>query len=560
MQRIWALSKVMLKSSLDEQFNAFKGKKNSGIKSILLFGFLGIYIGGVILFLGTLFLSSLISVGQPSLFIFLLNLFMPMVILFFTIFSVPIILYYSSDNASYFVLPLKPSEIIAGKSIAIYVQTFITVLAVLLPLYILYFIKVDVSFLSMVLALLSIFIVPILPILVSVILIVLIFTFTPFFRNKETFTYVSQIIAVVLSLGLSQISVFMDANSLSIESIIDAIQNQNDTIFTMLSSAFPTTRFISDAIVNQSMSSFVLALLISVIAAFVVFKITEPLYFKTVLLFTESKRSNRRISLNQLTKESNQKNIIVSFMQYDFRNILRTPAFVSNYYIPYLLIPVMMGFGAYSAIRELGSLPINEIQTVVQPIISNFSSLELIVFMYMLSLIVGLFFVNLGNPTSTLISREGINVTEFLTFPIQLSSIIKAKILNGLVPAIPLPIIILCLAVIILGLPLYLIPFIFLGVIVGGAYVTSIGSWVDMASPRLKWVNEHDAVKGNLRQVFVILPFMFIPFVIGIILVNTQSLIIWGLISIFTLLGIVVLIKHVLTFADNRLASILQNK
>jgi ABC-2 type transport system permease protein len=133
-----ALTKVLLKNSLTS-FNAKKGKGwlNSNVKNIALLAVIVVsmlpLVGGIAALVWSSY-GIFKSIGQEGLILASGLLSVGMIVLFFGIFYVMNVFYFSKDVESLLPLPLRPSTIMAAKFTVTLLYEYLTELVVLAPI------------------------------------------------------------------------------------------------------------------------------------------------------------------------------------------------------------------------------------------------------------------------------------------------------------------------------------------------------------------------------------------------------------------------------------------
>lgn len=508
MKRIISLTRVMLKSSVDEMMNITvkKGKKKTGY--YVLFAFLFLYLAAIVGFFSYLIIDLLHGIGQEGFSLQILFSVLSLYIIFTTIFVTPTVFYFSKDIEHYLVMPIKPSEILIAKVLTSLVSIYASVFMITIPFGVCYFIISSPSILFIPLFIIANIFLPLLPAVFAITLIIIIFTFIPFFRNKDLFTYLSMFFAIIVGVGIGIMSSSFEAvDSVDALDFISTIQNGNNSLMNIINFVFPTGNLLARGVVNYDLLSYLLGALLSVVSVIAAVFITQFIYFKGVIGIGETGSSKRKMSHSETYSKSTKKSQLSTLIEYDFRNILRTPLFMMNYFFSVLIMPlIFIGPLLFSGGLSSLSLIIPQFKAVL----NSFNLLEMIVGSAGFGFFFGLAFASLSTVTSTAISREGRTMLSYKTMPFDMKTLIQAKILFGTITLATIPTIIIAILGITLKINLFyvLISLIFLWVATLSESSMSIVS--DVFAPKLDWINEQQAVKNNFMS---IIP-MFIMFAI----------------------------------------------
>ena len=241
---------------------------------------------------------------------------------------------------------------------------------------------------------------------------------------------------------------------------------------------------------------------------------------------------------------------------------MRTPTFAINYFSPVIILPIAftipMFLEAGSSIKYILSQT-EEIAFMFHKLFNELSLLQQLAYPIGLGFALGLFMGNMDGSSNTAISREGHTMKLYLTMPIKFSDMVHAKARFSLIFSSVMPILMTIIAVIFLRPNVVSVLLFVIGTALGILMITYIAILVDVLFPSLNWVSEQQAVKGNFKQVLVMIPFMFIPMIIGFFTIFAPPL--FSLITILIVMPIAVylLIKSVSKFADTKLVEKVQN-
>ncbi|QIK57454.1 hypothetical protein G7059_06170 [Erysipelothrix sp. HDW6A] len=511
MKRIISLTKVMMKSSVDEliNVNVKKGKKKTGY--YVLFGFLFLYLAAIVGFFSYFLIDLLYQFGQEGFALQILFSGLSLYIVFTTIFVTPTVFYFAKDIEHYLVMPIKPSEILIAKILTSLVSVYAAVLMITIPFGVCYFIITNASVLFILYYILANIFLPLFPAVFAMLLIIVIFTFIPFFRNKDLFTYISMFFAIAFGLSIGILSSsFESVDTSNVLDFLKNLQNGNNSIISTVNLVFPTGNLLARGIVNYDFVSLTLGAALSIASvAFTVF-ITQFIYFKGVIGIGETGASKRKMSHSETYSRSTKKSQLSALIEYDLRNILRTPLFMMNYFFSALILPVffiapMFFTGGFSSL----SLIIPE----VKELLGYFTTKEMLVGSASIGFFIGIGFATLSTVTSTAISREGRTMLSYKTMPFEMKTLIQAKIALATIVLATIPTIIIAVLGITLRFNILYILIAILFIWIATLAESSMSIVSDVFAPKLDWVSEQQAVKNNFMSVVP----MFVMFaIIGI--------------------------------------------
>lgn len=521
MKRFLALVRINLITASEDliQNMNISSKKQTPFRKwgtrLLIVGLI-VYLLGIVSFISSMIVSEFIRLNQTGLLIYLIFTVAPIVTLYFSILSTPSVFYFSRDIPSYLSLPIFPREIIGAKFVVSYIQSCISSIGILGPLLLILIIRTDAGILFGIYTLLGLLIMPLIPLSLAVVIVVLLMRFVPFLKNKDLFMY--------LSFGLIFIPIFIvsfstgmvSADEVAIQGFVESLVSMDNNAFRSLSFFFPTSKWITTGIVDLNILPLLFTLALSLGVGVIAITVSQPYYFEGVLSVSEVGTKKKKLNLREKERETKGRTLTQTILLQDIKTILRTPAFALNYLSPMVLLPLMTMLPAFLS-GDFSSNFLFEILGIHRGFNDFFMSLtflEKITYPLIVGFAIGLFAGNLDASSNTAISRDANNLKAFITFPIQFSEIVKAKVYLSIILSSLIPLILIVLGIVILHPTLITILCFILGVAVGIVLVVFIGIFVDVYAPSLNWQTEQQAVKGNFKSMLVIIPFFFIPIII----------------------------------------------
>lgn len=541
MNKIWALTKLFLKTSIGS------GSKSKSSDKKLIYTILGIVTVPLLLgMISVMFLGLygvLKSIGQQGLILAMGYNITATIIFIFGIMSIMSVLYFSKDIEYILPLPFKAHEISLAKFTTVLIYQYISVIAILGPITLIYGIGEGLGVLYYVISLVCLILVPIIPILYSAIISMVLMRFTGISKHKDALKFISGFLALLLGIGINILSSSMGRkladDSEALKRIIEA---GNNSLVNGISDVFITPKLATLATmsshINKSLINIGLFVLVNIIAIIIFVIIADNLYLKGVVGISESFSKREKLSAEKLSKNITQNSLLKAWVIKELRLLFRTPAYVLNCISTIILIPVILVIpilsdGGISVILENAKFLRES---------SNFNII-MGVFFGAIAFITGL------NPSApTAISREGDTIFVSKYLPVSYLIQIIAKIISAVIINYPLVIIVL-IGFIAVGMPLTLILLLAIIGLLEVIFLSAVGVLIDLHSPKLVWDNEQKAVKQNFNVFISML--ISIPFAgIGaglVILINKHFAISFIVLVVVLLLGNLLMLNLIRT-------------
>ena len=502
MSKFFVLFKTMLKNT----FNVVDTKDKKNLKRILFVLFIGIATLPSIASLGFLAREAvflLLPIQQEGLIISLLLLALSSLIFFMAIFLVPAVYYFSKDSETLLALPLSPDRIVLSKFSISMVYEFLTIFVISTPIIVGYVSIMQPSILFYVMFAIVLLTISIVPLAFAGLIIMVIMAFVPFFKNRDFFNYASGFLALIFAIGLNYVmggTATLDQNTL-----IQMLNNGNNSLLGIMRVAFPNVPFAINALVNLNMIDFVIYLVITAIILFLFVLVSKFIYFRGVIGVNETSASRKNLNLKAYNKITSSKGSIFSYFIKEMKLMIRTPIYLLNnistvFLIPIILIVTMMsGAGAD-----------DELIVLVQSI--DWSSGSILLIVTFAGFVIGIMMSTMNLITTTALSREGTNIYFMKLIPMSYVKQIQAKILSGVVISFLGILFMLIPAWLYLKIQFHLVFFAFIASLLGMIFMNYLGMVVDLIHPKLVWEQETAAVKNNINSVFTMLPSFAVSF------------------------------------------------
>lgn len=497
---------VLFKTMLRNTFNVIDTKDKKNLKRILFVVFIGIATLPSIVSLGFLTreaLFMLLPIQQEGLVISLLFLALSTMIFFMAIFLVPAVYYFSKDSETLLALPLTPEAIVLSKFSLSMVYEFLTIFVISTPIIIGYISIMNPNVLFYLMLVVVLLTIAIVPLAFAGLIIMVIMAFVPFFKNRDFFNYASGFLALTFAIGLNYLmggTATLDQNSL-----IQLLNNGNNSLLGIMKIAFPNVPFAISALVNSNILDFVIYLVITALVLVGFVFVSKLVYFKGVIGVNETSASRKNLNLKAYNKITSSKGVIFSYFVKEMKLMIRTPVYLLNNISTVILIPAILLVALVSGVGAE-----DEVVMLINSI--DWSSGSILLIITFAGFVVGIMMSTMNLITVTSLSREGTNIYYMKLIPMSYVKQIQAKILSGVVVSMVGILFMLVPAWIFFKIQFHLIFFAFIASILGMIFINYLGMIVDLIHPKLIWEQETAAVKNNLNSVFTMLPAFGISF------------------------------------------------
>lgn len=512
MSRIWILTKTMTKSSGEAQLSA-KSKKINYIVYPILF----LYLGGIVGFFSYQLINLLANMNQAGLSIYLLFTLITIYLLLMSLFLVPGIYYFSKDIQRYLVLPIKPREFMIARFLTTLFMLYITLALIYVPFGAAYMYRIGFSLNFLVLYIFAGIILPIIPLALTLTLITLVFKFLPLFRSKNLFTYLTSGLILAISLYFSAVT----SSTYDPETIIELIMSQeSNSLLSAISTLFVHLPYLVKAIVENNYLALIIAFLISLALAFVGIALVQSMYLKSALSIQEEKASSKKLEDRDITKRSKRTNLTWALIKVDFKNIMRTPIMAMNYLMILIILPVMMLVPLFTGDFDLN---LNEIVGVVHQVLDLFTVSDLVMLLTSGAFILSFLFGSFGTIASTSITREGKMMEHYKIMPMNLITLVNAKLILATLVTGTLPFLLILILGIILKIKFILVIVMLAASILGIIASMIINIFLDVYKPKLDWTTEQEAIKQNLLSMIPMFSILIFGFIIVMLSLNGDT-------------------------------------
>ena len=422
------------------------------------------------------------------------------------------VFYFSSDLPTLIPLPLKPWEVLASKFAIILANEYLGLAVFIIPIFVAYGMRADIGLISYVLSSIIVFLaLPVIPVAIASILSVILMRIIGFTKRKDMLTTIGGFLLVALIIGVQfYMQTKLPARGNEQEFMMQLLSQANSVV-TLVGKQFPpgiwATLAISDAGTFKGFMNLGLFLSVSAISLVVFLMVGNRFFYQGVVFGFEASVPKRDISDVKLAEpQFPERTSLVALAVTEIKLFSRTPVFVLNGFIGFLMFPIM-----FVVLLLMGNDP--EVAGLWESLVvmPEFHSIG--------ALIVGAYFFVLtafsGIPFSPF-SREGkANIWFLRSQPVSGSTAAMGKalgaeimILLGSIPGVGVFQYIARLPVSSLVIGFYL-------GIVSSFALCIWGVLLDMARPMLNWTDQQKAIKSNLNILISMLISTAVLFLLG---------------------------------------------
>jgi ABC-2 type transport system permease protein len=496
--KLLILAKILLKSGGNSPGKNKKSRPQLLIIAIVALAFTPLVIG-IVKFLSNAY-ESLLSIDQQGVMLSVGFTISAFIIFFFGIFYVLNTFYFSNDVESLLPLPLRPSEILGAKFIVTVIYEYLTELIFILPILIVYGMKSNASIIYWIYSGAIFLILPIIPLVLSSLIIMPVMRFTSIAKNKDRFRFVSSLVALALGLGINFGIQRFAVQTIDPGQLQNLFIQGNNSLVGTVSRLFPSSKFAVESLLNSSNLSGVINILLFLclsLLAFVLFQyLGGLLYFKGVRGVSESSSKRKKLTKEELNRNTTKNSVLKTYTLKELRLLFRTPTYFLNCILMNFLYPLFLIFPFLA--QSNGSESLGQLgKYMTDKSISG----------YILVIAFGaiVFMSSSNGITSTSISREGqyIYINKYL--PVSFSDQIMAKVLSGVSMGIVGMFSLLIAAIVLFKIQIFMIFGVMLTGFAAILFTSFTGILIDLYNPKLNWDTEQKAVKQNLNVIFTLL-------------------------------------------------------
>ncbi|SIS44342.1 putative ABC transporter permease subunit [Salimicrobium salexigens] len=397
--------------------------------------------------------------------------------------------FYLSDSIEgYLPLPLKPSQIIIGKSASPLLRGYVWNTVITAPFLLMYMLQAGSGFLFFLYAFIIWTIFPILPFLLVSSLLMFVMRFINISRYKDRAKAIGGLLSFALILA---VNVLVRQDSPGDDGSLSAVIGDGE-LLAALTGWVPNAKLAAMALASPFSVSGILALtgllIMTASGTFLFLYFSDTLYFKGVRGLSGGVRSS-----SSKRNVARRKSMFHSLARRDIKTIVRTPVYVTQilghqFFAPLLLLifPFVDGGSSFSSWTEgAAGLETN----VILPLLLAFSALI--------------------GATSTAgtssFSREGKTLYEFRSFPIPFTELLKSKLLVAfIIPASAFTLFALTIGFVFsLPFPLWAGWLVLSYVLI--LSISIIATALDMNEPKLTWESEEEVFQHRFINLLLLI-------------------------------------------------------
>ncbi len=505
MKNYWTLTRLMLKTTL-ASLNPFTGmyedakKKKQAVFKMLGMAVLLLYVIGFVVFLEIKIFNLLndparLLTGEANTGLMPKNtLMLPglaiMISMAFTLilglFQGLSELYQGKDAPFLATLPLTSRQVFAARFTSLYVTELLLNLLLCVPAFILYGIR-EGAFPTALTALPVLIFLPAIPLCVVCLVAALLMRISVFAKHRDSIVLILTFaIAIGYGVGVSWIN---SKNGGITENLAIIFTKENGMVHNMLR-ILPPAQWATDGF-GGSISSLLLFLGVSLLGIALVVKLVGPSYVEHCLAAGEQTVTGKG---SKTASRMRQGSTLKALHILEWKRVLRTPVWLYNGLAGVVMFPLMIGIGTFFGVSNSeaagGMGGLRQALEGVDPMYIVLFGTALLAMASMVNPVV-----------CTAISREGENWPHTLSLPVRQRTRFTAKLLVGVELDLITTLLIGAVATFLVGVNM--LPAILGAVVLASIFdvgCAAIGLWLDAKHPRMKWVNETQAIKQNANQ------------------------------------------------------------
>lgn len=505
---LWIILKALFRNRL-----RFSADASSGKKAVTLIAF-GMLYFAILIFAVLITVSvgsALATSGFAWVFYFVLLLTGALFVFVFGIINLVSTLYLSKDTDFYSTLPVNPTTVFAAKMLYVYLTEAVIAVGVILPAAVVYGIVIKAWAWYYIITLATVLITPALPLMVASIIAVPVMYIAGKLKNRSTVTL---ILYIVLFLGFFagyMYFIFAMNNMTDMDISEDQIANIARAVTVMGYVMYPYLA-LSSAALGAPMyglglgAATAINLVIFVCSSCALIGIV---LFLGKLMYSQSAKANNQTDTSKAKNgEFKTSGTLKALVRREFNLALRTTQTAFQCFSVYFL-PAIMAVVFSILWKKTFAMP-EEADIATNP--NN-------IFFIVCSMLCAMS-ASVGNAAITSFSREGTAIASIKTLPVSGRTVVKAKMLTWGIPAVVSTVISVVIAN---AFSFQAVRFI-ISLILFSAFIlayTLFGILWDMMSPKLKWNNPMEAVKGNTHSsigMFIVMGVGFVLLIAAFVL------------------------------------------
>ena len=504
MRKIFILAKTLLKGGGGIASNRKKNRSKYILPIVLGFAF--IVFGISVVTLTFEMYDSLSIYGLQDVIISFAFGATCVVVFIFGVFYVVSTMYHAKDIEMLRSLPLRPYQVLGAKFITLIVYEYIMEAYILAPVLVGFGIKSAAGAAYILYSIILVMITPVIGLSIAGVLVMIVMRFTSFGKNKQVFNFAGSILIIGLAVGLNIAMQKMGSIS---QTQIDAMLSGQPTTATLMSRIFPGVIFASNSLIYSSsfagLGNFALFILSCAAATALFLGVGQLVYFQGVTGITES--AAKRKGVSDIAGKTKAASRTVAYLKKEMRLLIRSPigfmnCILVNLIWPVIILVMLLTSGQISELRSITGVADQSIMIAIFVALSSFIS-------------------STNATASTAVSREGKELYISKYIPMETDKQLSAKLLNAFIFS-AIGILFLFVLALILGFSVSSAVIALLLSLIASAALATAGILIDVAHPKLEWMNEQQAIKQNINVILhmivgvglaaaILLPVIFLP-------------------------------------------------
>jgi len=500
MHKLWSLTQIFMKTIIGSSMSIKIGGKERTWAGLLLWA---VIIASLLPILWLVYnmmvmvFSGFYILGEMPVAVGLVLNIGSILVFFFSLIAAPALFYFAKDVEYVLPLPLKAGQVIGAKFLVALAFEYIISLAVIGTMFVALrdFLPAGVLTFNSIVTVLTL---PILPLVYSTILVMILMRVTRLGRNPDRYTLFVGILALVVAVGFSMYA----GQALTIDPDVFTELLMGEPVFittlntVFISNGFAARAFGSTVIFGGALHNQVINLAITAAAVAVFFLLAKALYFQGVIGLAESGAPTKKMTLEDISKNTKGQSKFISYLVKELRLLFRSPTAFINCILAAFIMPILV---AISIVPLMRSGELDELLYLI-----DFSNPTAAAMALTIMCALGFLIGGMVSITSTAISREGRSLFIMKYMPVSYSTQLNAKAVSGLVVLIPALIFMLIPMQVLFQAPTWL----FIGGVLltlpGVVFVNYMGLYIDLLRPKLVWDTEQAAIKQNMNALLML--------------------------------------------------------
>jgi len=401
-----------------------------------------------------------------------------LIVLFFGLFYLMSAFYFSGDLKLLLPLPLRSYEIIGAKLTAVLAGECLTLLPLVAPVFVLYGIRSGADWWYWPLALFIYILLPVIPLAFSSVLIIPLMRFTARAKNRDLFRIAGTMAGIAVFVLIQFVNRSGQEAGTQMQQLLPVGKNLSGTV----ASVFPPVNWATAALAAPSPGDAAINLLLFAAASCALLApallLAGKWFFRGVTAGYEVKSAKGSSGATAAPAYKHRGPVRAFFLR-EAKLFFRTPVFILNGLINYLMVPLFLFFSLHNNIAELGT---------------ENARVKLIIIL----IATGIIILNnaLSPVAATAVSREGKTLWISKHLPLPARQQVTAKLFLALLfPVIGAGLFALLFKVL-FNLTVTELLMIFVLGAAGSLPMAELGLIIDLLRPNLNWTDPQRAIKG----------------------------------------------------------------